>query len=273
MDYPEDFQSDGHIATIDRKNKIIYILNNDSIFIKINVNTGTMEKINCNIPRYQFPGLIYANGNIHVIGSKHITGNPLNMINTKHYIYNEEERAFTEGYDFKEETFPIPIYLNKRKSIMAITDDFPYPLIEYKDNVWQQIKITQEDFPGTTVVTPGQDLMIFLQVRGFWTYNGIFVYNLNNGTIHKSKLYVPETFTATSTITRNDERDEMLTFGFIRKCYKGNNFKAVQDLPFYLIKFISKWICFETVHFIGLKENGKHIHWEIDVDAIINSLL
>ena len=270
MNYPKEFQSINHIATIDNKNKIIYILNDNSIFIKIDLNTKTIEKTHCNIPHGTFPGIVYINGNIHVIGGKGIIPGPGNMHNRKHFIFNEKDRIFRELDDFKKNIFPIPIYLNKTKSIMAITDDY-YPLMEYRNNTWQQIKIIKHEYPGTTVVTTSQDFMIFLQVRSLWTNNGIFVYNLKNGTMHKSKVRVPEIPEATAIITRNDERDEILTFGFIRKCYKANDLKQIQDLPFYLIKFIGKWICHENVHFIGLSDDGKHTHWMMDVDKIINS--
>ena len=272
MDYPKDFQSHNHIATIDNKNNIIYILNDNSIFIKIDLNTKTIEKINCNFFCGTLPGLIYANGDIHVIGGKGIPNALPNTYNRKHLIFNEEEKAFKEVNEFNTNIFPIPIYLKRSNSIMAIIGDGPYPLIEYRNNVWKSIEIIKNKHPDIVMVTTTQDFMIFMQFRDCYMHmrQKIFVYNLKNKIMHESKIKSAMFYDAKGIITRNNEGDEILTFGFINRCYKGNDFKEIQKLPFYLIKFVSKWVCFETAHFIEFKGNGKHTHWEIDVDKIIN---
>ena len=63
---------------------------------------------------------------------------------------------------------------------------------------------------------------------------------------------------------RNQGNEGLLTFGYVRRCYNNKMFKNMQNLPFDLIKFVGKWICYETMHLIGKKG-----HWTIDMDKII----
>ena len=74
-------------------------------------------------------------------------------------------------------------------------------------------------------------------------------------------------------ITRNNRKENMVTFGFVNKCYKGKEYENIQHLPFYLIKFIERWVCYETLHLMtGSPDDiAKVNHWIIGVDKIIDS--
>ena len=90
----------------------------------------------------------------------------------------------------------------------------------------------------------------------------------------KSDIKTPTIARATAIITRDDERDSLLTFGFVNQCYKMEEFGDVQALPFYIIKLMEKWVCFEMIHVIQLLTNDLPVvHWTMDVDKIIESTL
>ena len=100
-------------------------------------------------------------------------------------------------------------------------------------------------------------------------HNFVHVYNVRKHQLSRSCIRVPyESCINPAMITRNDNNDNLLTFGFINDCYKNQEFKDVQVLPFYLIKFISNWVYFETIHLIHCPK-----HWTIDVDDVIKSTL
>ena len=76
-------------------------------------------------------------------------------------------------------------------------------------------------------------------------------------------------------LTRNKEFDDLLTFGYVHECYKMEKFKDMQVIPFYLIRFIGKWICCETIHLFTLHgdKDMTRKHWTIDVDKIMQSVM
>lgn len=69
-------------------------------------------------------------------------------------------------------------------------------------------------------------------------------------------------------ITWNDPcRNEIITFGFVKRAYKEPQFQELQMLPRYLIQMISKWFCNEKVTLV--ERNGDFER--IDVDEILNA--
>ena len=281
IDYPTNFRSTRHFSTIDPKNKIIYIGNGQSKLIKINLTTKSINIITINYVNLgKFPGILFANDNIHVIG-----GNDHN----KHFIYNQPNQDFDLLYDFDvkhQVPSSFPLFLKTRKSIIATVwnrsnESVPVSVMEYKDNKWTDLNITncQYLFHAHIIATTKEDYLIFMagiDVKKEVFHQWIFVYDMNNKKLLKSMVEVP-TRDSMATITRNEENEDLLTFGFVRKCYKLSKFRNIQFMPFYLIKLIRKWICYETVHLITIPSNDKSDdkeicaanHWTIDVDQII----
>eukprot|EP01084_Bolivina_argentea_P177395 306772_1 len=99
--------------------------------------------------------------------------------------------------------------------------------------------------------------------------DNIFIYDIKFNTFRKSKVKLPKSDLdrCNAVITNNKCNDELLTFGFIRICYKSNTFIKLQYLPVYLIQLIGKWVCYQNIHIIA--DNGEH--WKINVDCIIAS--
>ena len=73
-------------------------------------------------------------------------------------------------------------------------------------------------------------------------------------------------------ITRKSQKDdELLTFGFVHECYKKDNMKKMQELPFYLIQLIAKWIFYNYLHIVfGEHETAKRQHFKILVDHVFD---
>ena len=66
------------------------------------------------------------------------------------------------------------------------------------------------------------------------------------------------------------KRDELITFGFIRKSFKESAFQYVQDLPNYLIGLIAQWYSNEFVLWMSWKIEGKELA-RFFVDDILSS--
>ena len=71
----------------------------------------------------------------------------------------------------------------------------------------------------------------------------------------------------------NPDRDNLLVFGYIRDCFKKEEFKHIQQFPDYLIRLIGTWICNEWIHLIRLDgEEERGMHWKIRLDDILESI-
>ena len=87
-----------------------------------------------------------------------------------------------------------------------------------------------------------------------------------------SKTKCPFRGSCRSTITNNQERDEMVTARFIHDCYKDNKFTDVQSLPHSLIQLISKWYQNEQIYLFKHGDECHHKggeHFTINVDDIL----
>eukprot|EP01084_Bolivina_argentea_P264730 448535_1 len=94
----------------------------------------------------------------------------------------------------------------------------------------------------------------------------IFIYDTRKHLFIKSKIKCPSKGKFYGIITNDSKYDEILCFGFVNYCYKGNNFKNMQSLPFYLIKLINGYFCHEELHLFQRAGIG---HWKINIDHIL----
>ena len=63
-----------------------------------------------------------------------------------------------------------------------------------------------------------------------------------------------------------------MTHGFIRSCYRNEEFKHLVELPHYLIELVNTFYSIECVHLMKKpfgRETGHH--WTMSVDHIINN--
>lgn len=272
MDYPSECITCHHLATIDDKNKTIYICNRNSNIsgsklVEINLSTKSIKHTDCNFDFGALPGIVFENNNIHIVGG-------LGQ-NRKHYIL---EKNNTLIHDFGSRVCAIDI-LKRTKSIIALKHSEDTSFMQYKNNEWVDMKVQCGYLFGSlnVAITENEDYIILLQGTNSKTSqmeDTIHVYDLVNNKLSKSNIKAPGAGSmATAVITRDMKQEEVITFGFVRWCYKGNDYKKTQELPFYLIKFIGKWLSCEIIHCIQVNGNGRHIHYTMDVNKIIESVL
>ena len=80
--------------------------------------------------------------------------------------------------------------------------------------------------------------------------NEIMIFNRNQQKLLQCKIKCPMTASFNATLIYGDHRDEVLTFGFIKGCFRSSQFKNMRKLPHYLIKLIGKWMEIAYVHLI-----------------------
>ena len=167
IDYPKDFVSTGHSATIDTKNQIVYIGNVQSKLFKINLNTKSINIILHPANFGEFPGCLFANGDLHVIGSNNHQAN-------KHLVFDNINETFNELYDFNDEQKTISSmssFIKQRQSIITTTVDISgeftsesVSVIEFKNDKWTDLNIEncEELYNSIIVATSGGDYLIFI---------------------------------------------------------------------------------------------------------------
>ena len=280
FDYPKDFASLAHKAAIDIKNNIIYICNIDKL-LEINLTTNNMKILSNQINLDEFPGVFFANDCIHVIGGES---------NNKHYIFNRSCNKFDLIHDFDSDNLTIcqrSFYFAKNKSIIntVFDDKNKTSIIEFKNNKWNlmDFKIQNEQhLTGSEIIaTTNGNYLIFIDGTNLEKNemdHFIYIYDVKAKDLIKSDVKMPENISgtaATSAITRNNDKENLLTFGFVNQCFNTKNYENMQQLPFYLIKLIEKWVCFETMHVIiddSTEDKIQNTHWIIDVDTILSSI-
>ena len=282
IDYPKDYESMGQFPTIDQDNRIIYICCTDSKLLGINLNTKSIQTI---VEQYDLgidSGIMFANNTIHVIG-----GNE----NDKHLIFDNDNKEFKEFHDFasdKQIPCSYALYLPSRKTIINTiyhrnNPKIPVSVVEFKNNKWTNLNIANcEDIFGAYITaTSHEDYLIFLCGFDLTTedlnlHRWIYVLDMKTYKLVQSKIQVPEAGENSSGITtRNEEQEDLVTFGFVHECYKTEIFQKVQMIPFDLINVLKRWVCYETFHLVLRSEQDieKCEHLTIDVDEIIKTAL
>ena len=129
------------------------------------------------------------------------------------------------------------------------------------------VSIPKNDYSSISLTNDQRYMIIFC---GFvQRASKIFIYSLEESKLMKSKIIPPSyIFYSASIAIRNKLSEEFLVFGYVNQLFKLSNFKNVQKLPIYLIKFITNWISMECIHYINSRELK---HWKISIDAILEN--
>ncbi len=93
----------------------------------------------------------------------------------------------------------------------------------------------------------------------------IFIYDIKNNIFIKSTTRSPQKGCYHATMI-NDSNDELLSHGFVRKCYQHTCFIDIRKLPHYLIQLIGSYFCSEKIYLLQI---GTGSHCKINVDNIL----
>lgn len=184
------------------------------------------------------------------------------------------------------------VFLQSKRSIIAygMAQNGISMICEYSlaSNEWivRETSSLRPHFHGgpAIVVTSDERYIISCgEYEGFYHapyHNSIVIYDVKKDTFTESDIKFPGSGdVGNAVLMANPKRDELLTFGFVKQCFRDPLFKNMQNLPKYLIQMMAKWFCFETLHlfwnrprFDADSEQDRSIHWKIDVDDILKVL-
>lgn len=104
----------------------------------------------------------------------------------------------------------------------------------------------------------------------------IMVFDLNDETLKPkcSSLRCPTKGRFNALTMTDKKKEEITTFGFVRRCFANEELEGVQRLPLYIIQLIVKWVEMEYVHLLQIKNCGASGgHWKICIDDILESVI
>lgn len=202
-----------------------------------------------------------------------------------HYILDKQSKSFEfKGKIGRGMTGDNVLHLKKRKSILLFGSSHNHSkTYEYTSSVesWQKCENVVGNVDRLNLYKPGivstkdeRYIIIFGGGYGIgegWTRD-ITIYDFKQKTFIKSTLKCPEEGHYYGIIMENENKTSLLTAGFINDCYKSfdDGHGKPQELPYYLVKFIEKWVINDTVY---LFNRYHHNYWKIKVDKILECLL
>ena len=106
--------------------------------------------------------------------------------------------------------------------------------------------------------------------ESFAEIDSIMIYDVEAKQCVESELKLPMKGDHWQAILMADQdRDEMLTFGFVKRCYKAEEFRTTTLLPTPLIAIVGEYFAMEFVYLILAKKKWGP-HYRINVDDILN---
>ena len=173
-----------------------------------------------------------------------------------------------------------PMFLESRNSIVAASrctiggsTIVEYSLTTKQWKVWEWAQECLQGYLGFygsfVSVLNGRCILSFGGWRNNKVSDSIMIYDVDRKQCVESELKLPVTCEHCQTVLLTDKNSgELLTFGFIKRCYKAEEFRNMVILPTSLITLIGKCFTMEFVHLImtGSKESTHH---RVNVDVIL----
>lgn len=221
--------------------------------------------------------LLNVNGQLHLIGG---------WDNSKHLVFNEDSRDFSEIYDFKEKLNDVTnlslIHVKSKKTILMIKEfddadnDDKY---KYKSVVWEYCLIARKwkqikklrfcHETGSPLLTCDERYVIMSDSLNAY----IYVLDISNNNHEEYKLYESALEGPWNEshflIKTGGLKDEILVIGWIKSLFQSVQFQSMEPPPVYLMRSIAAWYSQEEIHWIG-KYTARH--FIINIKQILSSL-
>eukprot|EP01084_Bolivina_argentea_P069513 126480_1 len=148
------------------------------------------------------------------------------------------------------------------------------------DSNWKEldIKMPVRGMSSYGIVATTNEQHIIILGGRIWSGDesrDIFIYDTLNNVFIKSKVKCPTQGDYAAVLTNNSHRDDTTCLGFVKDCYKAENFMGVESLPHDLIRMIGFYFCNEQIHLLeeyARSPARKTKHWKINVDDIFQAL-
>ena len=276
--------------TIDIKSQIIYIITSDPQPLIINLKTKQMKQIETTLD-FQAEGrnLLFIQNKIHMIRRKGYNGEK-----PQHIIFDLDLSAFNVMHEFDNIDTSLGAFTEygfvhlKAKQLMFLFGGWiDGSLASDDERKWHQLSLKVGDkdkkwielesvkFPVKLshfgfVATLDEQYIIIMGgwINGERISKQIYVFDVEKFMLRECKIECPESGYTACVMMNGIPDNDLLIYGYIRKCYEQDEMKDVNYLSDDLILLISKWISDEEIYVIF-----GDTHWSVKVSDILNSLL
>ena len=275
--YPTDLSIQyQHSGALDKKENILYVQDRYKL-VKINLNTQKIEIINDEIKSNVPPFLIVIDNKLHSIGGSKSISDLIWDKNKKKFIKSHEFSNFIRGFSefgtIYDETNKLILFIGGYDWGGGGSTDLIYShsFITNKTNALKTQLLTKMDGFGYILTRDKRYYIMFGGYNGMkYKYSDdIYIMDLSKGydniEIQMSDIKTPIARTYQAVIVGDCNREQLLTFGFIRNCLKEFNDIYLSDD---LIKLTQSFVvCEEYVHLFATQ--GKKGHWKMRLDDIL----
>eukprot|EP01084_Bolivina_argentea_P271438 461866_1 len=274
IQYDIKFESQMNSITYNKLRNTIYISTSNNELIELYLSTGdiTQETMKIILKQKEIGGatpVISINNCIHILSKKRNTHYCLNLKNNiLHKIHEFDKKS----YEYLSEW----IYLQKSRKLLVFDSKYEYcyeldvsvHIINLK---WKKHIISFNSckyLKYSTIVTILNEKKIILCGGAYGNQykktDQIFVYDVISKSFYMSTVRCPNPGYYQAISINDSKREELLTFGFIKKCYKENDYEDMTLLPHYLCRLITEFSSQQWVHLLTIGE-----HWTLPIDSIL----
>merc|ERR1712228_387921 len=187
-------------------------------------------------------------------------GNPSNLL----YLKKRRELAilYDDGGNYKAEMHQFQLCNNQW--IVSKID-------------WNKLELSVDRYGFPEIVSSANEEYIFLfggyikfDSYPFMLYTDtILVYNTKAKTFLKSVMQCPIKSKFRAVLMRNEQRDELIVYAFVNRCFQSAEYENIKRLPKYLIQLICQRMNNEWIHLIDFIGSN---HWKINIDEILKTV-
>ena len=139
--------------------------------------------------------------------------------------------------------------------------------------VWEWARGFLKDYRccggGWMSETEGRYILSFGGHRNSKDIDSIMIYDVDKKQCVESVVKLPvKCFNWQGVLMADQKRHDLLTFGFVKRCYKAEEFRNMMVLPTALILLIGKWFAMEFIHLIKGRTN-QAAHYRVRADDIL----
>ena len=217
VSYPLGSKYDATSLAYDKHNNVIYMSNSwECNQVDLNIHTITTAAFHAEDSQ-----IVSIGHKIHAIGNR--------LGDKKEYVVNE---GFNE---LKKHRI---VYLQSTNSILCLGRESTYGILEsihefnLSSQKWSKLdtQLPEKLYDFGFVKTTSEDFIILLGGVGIAPYDVIRIYDVRQSIFVQSKIKTPTKGNCKAVLMSNPDKDKTIIIGFIRDCYKRDDFNQVQTL-------------------------------------------
>ena len=261
---PSDCSWQYHTSSLDTNNMILYIFGERGYILKIDLKTEIFTVSENMYHDGSHCKSLFINGKFNIFFG-------WDDNNKNHYIWDDQQQHLQKVFEFG----PILAGIRNTQSVMHSRLKNQVYIIQAMDSIIYTYSLGDKTctkieldfgecaiFDSAVLTKDERYIICFVGLLDGSGFNIKFI-DLTVMRVFQSNISTPDEVLDTFCVTNDERKEELLTSGYVRNCWKMNEFKDMRYPPVYLVKVIEKYVCFEMLYYLGNRL------WKINVDEIL----